>query len=313
MDKLRSLDDLARECAVWRAEGKAVVWTNGCFDLFHAGHARALAAARALGDVLVVGINSDRSVRELKGEGRPLCGEADRAAMLSALESVTRIVVFDGKRCDREIAAIRPHIWTKSGDYTPESLDAAERGAVLANGGRIEITPLIPGISTTLLVDRIRRLDPEKIVSAASVFVRDGAGRILMVATRYADAVKWSLPGGGHRHGETLGDAARREALEETGVDVRIVRHMGVVERIEPAWGLHLSLHVFEAEPVDVAVFSKSRFEPMPENNIVDVAWFDRERLAAEKGIVLGRRLWLEYGADPGTWPSYIVMRPGEE
>ncbi len=157
MNKLRSLPELTAECENWRSRGKRVVWTNGCFDLFHAGHARALAAAKALGDILVVGINSDRSVRELKGEGRPLCNEPDRAAVLSALESVDRILVFDGKRCADEIRALKPAVWTKSGDYSPDSLDPDERAAVLAGGGEIVITPLIPGISTTLLVEKIRR------------------------------------------------------------------------------------------------------------------------------------------------------------
>lgn len=314
MNKLRTLPELTAECDAWRAQGKRIVWTNGCFDLFHAGHARALAAARSLGDILVMGVNSDRSVRELKGEGRPICGEADRAAMLSALESVDRIVVFDGKRCDREIAAVRPHVWTKSGDYTADSLDPAERAAVLAGGGRIEITPLIPGISTTLIVDRIRRFDPEKIVSAACAYIRDDNGRLLMVATRYADAVKWSLPGGGHRHGESLEAAAKREAEEETGLGVAVVRHMGMVERIEPTWGLHLVMGIFETRLCDPADYVRTAFSPDPvEHKVVDVAWFDRDRLANEPAIVLGRRLWLEYGDRAEAWPTYILMRRGEE
>lgn len=157
MDKRRNLAELAEECRRWREAGKRIVWTNGCFDLLHAGHVRALEAARALGDALVVGLNSDASVRCLKGPSRPLCPEADRAAVLSALEAVTRIVVFDGERCDREILAVRPHVWTKSGDYTEESLDPAERAAVRAGGGEIVITPLVAGLSTTNLIEKIRR------------------------------------------------------------------------------------------------------------------------------------------------------------
>ncbi len=157
MDKLRTLPELASECADWRSRGKRIVWTNGCFDLFHAGHARALAAAAAQGDILIVGINSDRSVRELKGDSRPLCAEADRAVVLASLEAVDRVLIFDSLRCVDEIRAIKPAVWTKSGDYTEASLDPAEREAVLANGGKIVITPLIPGISTTHLVEKIRR------------------------------------------------------------------------------------------------------------------------------------------------------------
>ena len=313
MDKRRSMDELVAEREAWRRDGKKVVWTNGCFDIFHAGHVRALETAREQGDVLIVGVNSDRSVRELKGEGRPLCDENDRCAVLSALESVTRVLVFDGMRCDRELAALKPDVWTKSGDYTPESLDPAEREAVLANGGEIKITPLIPGISTSLLVKKIRRMDPEKIVSAACAFIRDDLGRLLMVKTRYADAEKWSLPGGGHTHGEALPETARRETLEETGLEVEVVRHMGVIERIEPAWGLHLALHMFEARPRDAGDWRREVFAPGAEENVVDVAWFTRERLLEEKGIVLGRRLWLEYASEPEKWPRHILMAAGEE
>lgn len=313
MDKRRSLAELVEERKKWRAEEKTVVWTNGCFDLFHAGHVRALETAKSFGDILIVGLNSDRSVRELKCAGRPLCGEDDRAAMLSALETVDRILVFDGQRCDRELTAIRPDVWTKSGDYTLESLDAGERGAVQSYGGRIEITPLIPGLSTTLLVKKIRRFDPEKVVSAACSFIRDRRGRILMVATRYTDGVKWSLPGGGHNHGETLPATAARETLEETGFEIEIVRHMGVVERISPDKGLHLVLHMFEAVPADMSRLDTRHFPARPEESIEGAAWFDRERFKNEPGIVLGRRLWLEYGDRPEEWPPYLSLEQGEE
>lgn len=311
MDKRRTLEELRAECEAWRREGKRIVWTNGCFDIFHAGHAKALEVARGQGDVLIVGLNSDRSVRELKGEGRPLCDENERAEVMSALESVDRVLLFDGKRCIDELNALKPDVWTKSGDYTEESLDQDERQAVLSNGGRIVITPLIPGISTTLLVKKIRRFDPEKIVSAACTFIKDGKGRLLLVATRYTDGVKWSLPGGGHNHGETLPEAARRETREETGLEVDIVRPMGVIERIEPRWGLHLNLHVFEAKTAD-GTFPE-QFAARPDEYVEGAAWFDRQRLLDEKPVVLGRRLWLEYGGHPGTWPPYILMQPGEE
>jgi glycerol-3-phosphate cytidylyltransferase len=307
MNKLRTLPELAEECGAWRGQGKRIVWTNGCFDLFHAGHARAFAEAKAQGDILVVGINSDRSVRELKGEGRPLCSEADRAAVLSALESIDRIVVFDSKRCDAELRALKPDVWTKSGDYTEDSLDPDERAAVRGSGGRIVITPLIPGISTTLLVKKIRRLDPEKIISAACAYIRDPQGRLLLTATRYDDGVKWGLPGGGHERGESLETTARREVKEETGLDVRVSRHMGVIERIDRGMGIHLVMHMFEAVP---AVFTED-FSGRAEAAIEDVRWLDREGIAACPGVVMGRRLWVEYPY--ADWPPYILMREGEE
>lgn len=156
MNKVRTLPDLVAECQTWKQQNKTIVWTNGCFDLFHAGHVRALETARSLGDILIVGLNSDISVRQLKGPERPLCPEADRAAVLSALEAVTRIVLFDTLRCNEQIAAVKPAIWTKSGDYSEDSLDPLERAAVVDNGGKIVITPLVPGLSTSALIAKIR-------------------------------------------------------------------------------------------------------------------------------------------------------------
>lgn len=137
--------------------GRKLVFTNGCFDLLHAGHVRYLQQARALGDALVVGLNSDRSVRELKGEGRPLNSQDDRAEVLAALGCVDFVVVFDGKRATELLRTVRPHIYAKGGDYTPDTLDAEEHGALEACGAVIEILPLVPGRSTTALVGKIAR------------------------------------------------------------------------------------------------------------------------------------------------------------
>jgi rfaE bifunctional protein nucleotidyltransferase chain/domain len=151
----------AREMSVIRdrmdAEGRRLVFTNGCFDLLHAGHVRYLQQARALGDALVVGLNSDRSVRELKGDGRPLNAQDDRAEVLAALGCVDYVVIFDGKRATELLRAVRPHIYAKGGDYTPDSLDAEERGALEACGAEIEILPLVPGRSTTALLGKMTR------------------------------------------------------------------------------------------------------------------------------------------------------------
>ena len=142
-----------------RADRKLVV-TNGCFDIMHRGHAAYLREARMQGDALLVLINSDASVKKLKGEKRPVVSEADRAYMLCALSSVDRVVIFDCLRCDRELAAIAPDVYVKGGDYTLEKLDPTERAALEKAGTKIVFKPFIPGFSTTALIRRI--LDAEK-------------------------------------------------------------------------------------------------------------------------------------------------------
>lgn len=142
---------------VMHSSGQRIVFTNGCFDLLHVGHVRYLQQARQLGDALVVGLNSDASVRELKGEGRPVNPQDDRAEVLAALGCVDFVVVFDGKRATDLLRSVRPHIYAKGGDYTPESLDPGERIALEDCGAQIEILPLVPGRSTTGLVEKIAR------------------------------------------------------------------------------------------------------------------------------------------------------------
>jgi len=137
--------------------GKTIVFTNGCFDLLHAGHVRYLAAARQLGDILVVGLNGDASVRELKGAGRPLNCQEDRAEVMAALGAVDYVIVFDEKRAANLMREVRPQIYAKGGDYTVNSLDPDEVDALTEIGARIEILPLVPGKSTSQLVQAIQR------------------------------------------------------------------------------------------------------------------------------------------------------------
>ena len=153
--KIIPLVDLAAWRQTVRATGKRLVVTNGCFDLLHAGHVNYLEAARNQGDLLLVGVNSDESVRGLKGEGRPLNPEMDRAVVVAALEAVTAVCVFPELRATRFLAVAQPDIYVKGGDYTVESLDAEERQTVEKAGGRIVILPLTPGKSTSSLVNRI--------------------------------------------------------------------------------------------------------------------------------------------------------------
>jgi len=149
-EELAQLRDEA-DHAGWR-----LVFTNGCFDLLHAGHVRYLQQARELGDALAVGLNSDRSVRELKGEGRPINRQDDRAEVLAALGCVDYVVIFDGKRATDVLRTVRPHVYAKGGDYTPDSLDPEERAALAEAGSGIKILPLVPGRSTTSVVERLR-------------------------------------------------------------------------------------------------------------------------------------------------------------
>ena len=137
--------------------GQRLVFTNGCFDLLHAGHVRCLQQARELGHALAVGLNSDRSVRELKGDGRPINAEDDRAEVVAALGCVDYVVIFDGKRATEILRAVRPHVYAKGGDYTPESLDPDERAVLAAADAEVRILPLVPGRSTTAALERMRR------------------------------------------------------------------------------------------------------------------------------------------------------------
>ena len=142
-----------------RAGGKVMVWTNGCFDLLHAGHARSLRAARALGDVLVVGVNSDDSVRRLKGPGRPVLPASERAELVGALRCVDFVVVFDEDTPEECIRLLRPAVHCKGADYAPpHGKPVPEAALVESNGGRVCFLPLVEGLSTTELIRRIRQL-----------------------------------------------------------------------------------------------------------------------------------------------------------
>lgn len=150
--------DLARN-------GRRLVLTNGAFDILHAGHVRYLREARALGDALVVALNSDESVRESKGEGRPVNAVEDRAEVLLGLEAVDRVVVFGEKRATEVIDAIRPHIYAKGGDYTPDNLIDEEKALLDRLGIEIRILSLVPGKSTSATLARLSGNDGTKRVA----------------------------------------------------------------------------------------------------------------------------------------------------
>lgn len=152
--RIFTLEQAVEARARLAAAGGGLVVTNGCFDLLHRGHATYLMQTRALGDALFVLINSDESVRRLKGPTRPVNSERDRAFLLACLRFVDGVIVFQGERCDRELAALRPDVYAKGGDYTVESLDPGERGALLACGADIRFIPFVTGYSTTSTLRR---------------------------------------------------------------------------------------------------------------------------------------------------------------
>lgn len=154
-EKVVSVDELAAVSKTLRAEGMRLVVTNGCFDLLHVGHVRYLQAARKLGDALAVAVNGDASVRALKGEGRPLNRETDRAEVLSALACVDYVAVFQEKRATRLLEEVQPAVYVKGGDYQRETLDAEERGVLEKIGAEIRIIPFEAGYSTSRLIERI--------------------------------------------------------------------------------------------------------------------------------------------------------------
>lgn len=149
-----SLEELVRVRARVRAEGRRLVFTNGCFDILHVGHVRYLAEARRLGDALLVAINSDASVRALKGANRPVMSEAERAEILAALSSVDFVTVFDDESPRTLISEVLPDVLVKGGDYRPEEIHGREE--VERAGGRVLSLPFVEGASTTGIIERIR-------------------------------------------------------------------------------------------------------------------------------------------------------------
>lgn len=156
--KLLSLKAARHWAKTARQRGLRIVATNGCFDLLHFGHVRYLQQARQLGDLLVVGLNSDASVRRLKGPTRPLVPARQRAAVMAALACVDAVVVFPQTRATKFLAAVQPDTYVKGGDYRPSSLDKSEQAILAGKGTRVRLLPLVPACSTSALVERIQRL-----------------------------------------------------------------------------------------------------------------------------------------------------------
>lgn len=157
-DKIIGWDQLPAWRTALRQRGQRLVVTNGCFDLLHLGHVTYLESARNQGDVLLIGVNSDDAVRQLKGPSRPINAEFDRAAVLAALQSVDGVCIFQEKRATRFLGHAQPDVYVKGGDYTLETLDQEERRTVEQGGGKIVIIPFVPGKSTTATLEKISKL-----------------------------------------------------------------------------------------------------------------------------------------------------------
>jgi D-beta-D-heptose 7-phosphate kinase/D-beta-D-heptose 1-phosphate adenosyltransferase len=153
--KILSLEELLSERERLRSEGKRLVFTNGVFDLVHVGHVRYLEQARTFGDALVVALNSDRSVRELKGDSRPIINQYERAEVMAALRCVTYVTVFDAESPRSLIATLLPDVLVKGGDYTLEEIHGREE--VEAAGGKVISLPFVDGMSTSKIIERMKK------------------------------------------------------------------------------------------------------------------------------------------------------------
>jgi rfaE bifunctional protein nucleotidyltransferase chain/domain len=153
-DKLKTLDELITAAARARSNGKIVVFTNGCFDLLHRGHLHILREAKAAGDLLIVAVNSDQSIKAIKGPARPVCSELDRLELIAALEMVDYVILFDEPDPYKLIAAIKPNVLAKGGDWDADEVVGAD--IVERDGGRVLLVPYLKGYSTSEIIERIR-------------------------------------------------------------------------------------------------------------------------------------------------------------
>ena len=153
--KIKNLAELKSERALFKAQGKKVVFTNGCFDILHPGHLRYLYAARQLGDYLVIGLNSDQSVKTIKGPERPIVSQAQRAEMLAALEFVDRVVIFDEPDPFNIINELVPDVLVKGADWAEDAIIGAD--VVKKAGGQVKTIPFVDGFSTTQIIQRVRQ------------------------------------------------------------------------------------------------------------------------------------------------------------
>ena len=154
-EKIKGREDLRRIIQDLKAKGKRIIFTNGCFDILHTGHLTYLRKARQTADVLILGVSGDRCVARLKGPGRPINRQEERAELLAELECIDYVVIFEEDSPAHIIARLRPDVYVKGGDYTIDTINQTERGVVESYGGRIELLGLVEGKSTTNIIKRI--------------------------------------------------------------------------------------------------------------------------------------------------------------
>jgi len=152
--KIMTLDECVQKRCQWKSWGEKVVFTNGVFDILHAGHVRSLLQAASFGNRLIIGLNADSSVKRLKGDFRPVISENDRALLLASLSCVDAVVLFDENTPITLIQNLLPDVLVKSADYTPETIVGAKE--VAENGGEIKITPIVAGLSTSNIIEKIK-------------------------------------------------------------------------------------------------------------------------------------------------------------
>jgi len=158
MNKLTTLERLLEIVNQARHERKKIAWTNGCFDIIHAGHVDYLHRSKAYGDLLIVGLNSDASVKKLKGDLRPIFSEMDRAKVLCSIDYINYVVIFSDPSPIKMIELLKPDYYIKGGDYTIDTIDQNERKVVESYGGEIVMLPLVAGVSSSIIVEKIKKL-----------------------------------------------------------------------------------------------------------------------------------------------------------
>jgi D-beta-D-heptose 7-phosphate kinase/D-beta-D-heptose 1-phosphate adenosyltransferase len=288
--------ELGRVRAGLRAEGRRLVFTNGCFDILHVGHVRYLEAARGLGDALLVAVNSDRSVRALKGRGRPLVAEAERAEMLAALAAVDFVTVFDEESPRALIGELLPDVLVKGGDYALDEIHGREE--VEAAGGRVLALPFVEGASTTGIVERVRHL----LVSDG----RPAAGPSEPPIRVVPYDPRWPA----------MFEEDRRRIMEVVGAHVLAVEHIGSTSvpglAAKPIIDVMVGLRSLEDAPLCVTPLHELGYVYVPRHEIImpERRYFRRGPSGASTHhlhmVELGGDFWVEHL----LFRDYLRARP---